>query len=221
MFCDFSHLSKSAVPTCYRSTLNYSLTTAPLLPEYALWPCLPPPALPSELSTLKAIDGWACFDWFWIHLNIAVGEFSADVTEFTCWGRGGCWQKGKEFQWEKELEGRERWWGETSRPSWWERIRGRAENGKCSTDGDGREAHVWLIPQAVLSSGFSSCLENDLVKSVLQGKVTVVHVMGWKRWWTWSYVSDHGNLGVWLFQEIMSSPPFPLCSQLRQMEEQD
>lgn len=156
MFCDFSHLSKSAVPTCYRSTLNYSLTTAPLLPEYALWPCLPPPALPSELSTLKAIDGWACFDWFWIHLNIAVGEFSADVTEFTCWGRGGCWQKGKEFQWEKELEGRERWWGETSRPSWWERIRGRAENGKCSTDGDGREAHVWLIPQAVLSSGFLS-----------------------------------------------------------------
>lgn len=105
MFCDFSHLSKSAVPTCYRSTLNYSLTTAPLLPECALWPCLPPPALPSQLSTLKAIDGWACFDWFWIHLNVAVWEFSADVTEFTCWGRGGCWQKGKEFQWEKQLEG--------------------------------------------------------------------------------------------------------------------
>lgn len=45
-FCDFSHLSRSAVPTCYRSTLNCSVTTVPLLPEYALWSCLhPTPAL--------------------------------------------------------------------------------------------------------------------------------------------------------------------------------
>lgn len=158
--------------------------------------------------------------------TLCIWEFTADVTEFTCWGRGGCWQKGKEFQWEKQLEGRERWWGATSRPIWWERIRGRDENGKCSTDEDGKEAHIWLIPEAVLSSGFSSCLKNNLVKkvkSVLQEKISVVHVMGWKRWWTWSYVPDHRNLGGWLLKEIMSSLPTfsTLLSQLRQMEEQD
>lgn len=164
-----------------------------------------------------------CFESTW---KLRVWELSADVPEFTCWGRGGCWQKGKEFQWGKQLEGGEMSLLTTSRPSWWERVRGRAGNGKCSTDGDGREARIWLIPEAVLSSGFCSCLKINLVKkvkSVLQGKISVVHVMGWKRWWTWSYVSDHGNLGIWLFKEIVSSlPTFPtLLSQLRHMEEQD
>lgn len=42
-------------------------------------------------------------------------------------------------------------------------------------------AHIWLIPEAVLSSGFSSCQKSDLakkMKSGLQGKMLVVYAMG-------------------------------------------
>lgn len=158
--------------------------------------------------------------------TLRVWKFNADVTDFTSWGKAGCWQKGKEFQWEKLVEERKRWWGGTSRPSWWwERIRGTAENGKFNTVCVWRHV-IWLVPEAALSSEFSSCLKSDLVKkmrSVLQGKIPVVYVMGSKRWWTWSYVPDHGNFSFWRFKEIIPSLATfsPPLSWLRQTGEQD
>lgn len=159
-----------------------------------------------------------------------VWKFNADVTEFTSCGKAGCWQKGKEFQWEKLVEERERWRGETSRPSWWwERFRGRAENGKLNTVCVW--APIWLVPEAVLRHGFSSCLKSDLVKkmkSVLQRQILVVHVMGWKSWWTWSCVPDHGNWGLWLFKGVTPFLPrhlfpsaLPVCSRMGLAQKQN
>lgn len=72
---------------------------------------------------------------------------------------------------------------------------------------------IWLVPEAVLTSGFSSCQKSDLVKNrkpLLLGKIPVVHVMGWKSWWTWSCVPDHGNLVFgFLKKSCLSFPPFP------------